>query len=47
MALAAIPFVLSWFLKEVPLKTRQDRSDELGAERAFAGGAVAPQATRR
>ena len=38
MALAAIPFVLSWFLKEVPLKTRQDRSDELGAEQAFAGG---------
>jgi EmrB/QacA subfamily drug resistance transporter len=47
MALAAIPFVLSWFLKEVPLKTRQDRSDELGAEQAFAGGAVAPQAIRR
>jgi EmrB/QacA subfamily drug resistance transporter len=47
MALAAIPFVLSWFLKEVPLKTGRDRSAELSAEQALAGGAVAPQATRR
>jgi hypothetical protein len=47
MVLAAIPFALSWFLKEVPLKTGSDRSAEARAEALSGGAAVAPQATRR
>ena len=39
-ALALIPFVLSWFLKEVPLRTTLHRSVELSAEEAGAGGAT-------
>jgi EmrB/QacA subfamily drug resistance transporter len=47
MVLAAIPFALSWFLKEMPLKTGSDRSAEARAEALSGGAAVAPQATRR
>jgi MFS family permease len=39
-ALALIPFVLSWFLKEVPLRTTLHRSGERGAEQAGAAGAT-------
>jgi EmrB/QacA subfamily drug resistance transporter len=39
-AIAIIPFALSWFLKEVPLRTTLDRSAELSAEQAAAGGAT-------
>jgi hypothetical protein len=40
MAIAIIPFALSWFLKEVPLRTTLGRqSAELSAEEAAAGGA--------
>jgi hypothetical protein len=38
MALAAIPFVLSWILKEVPLRTTLGPAAEFGAEQAPAGG---------
>jgi MFS family permease len=38
MLLAIVPFALSWFLKEVPLRTTLHRSN-LGAEEAAAGGA--------
>ncbi len=34
MALAAVPFVLSWLLKEVPLRTTLAETAELGAEQA-------------
>ena len=37
-AIAVIPFVLSWFLKEVPLRTTLQRSAELSAEEAAAEG---------
>jgi MFS family permease len=37
MVMAVVPFVLSWFLKEVPLRTTLDQSAELGAEQAPAG----------
>ena len=36
-SLAIVPFALSWFLKEVPLRTTLHRSN-LGAEEAAAGG---------
>lgn len=36
--IAVIPFALSWFLKEVPLRTTVHRSAELSAEEAAAGG---------
>ena len=39
VAIAIIPFVLSWFLKEVPLRTTlAPRTSELAAEEAVAGG---------
>jgi MFS family permease len=38
MMLAIVPFVLSWFLKEVPLRTTLERPAELAAEEAAAGG---------
>jgi hypothetical protein len=37
MAIAVAPFALSWFLKEVPLRTTLHRSD-LAGEEAAAGG---------
>jgi hypothetical protein len=39
MAIAVIPFALSWILKEVPLRTTLHRSAELSAEEAASGGA--------
>jgi EmrB/QacA subfamily drug resistance transporter len=42
MAIAVVPFVLSWFLKEVPLRTTLHRSG-LGAEEAAAGGTGSEQ----
>jgi EmrB/QacA subfamily drug resistance transporter len=41
MAMAIVPFVLSWFLREVPLRTTLEGSAELSAEQATAGGAPA------
>jgi EmrB/QacA subfamily drug resistance transporter len=41
MAIAIIPFALSWLLKEVPLRTTVRRSAEVSAEQATAGGATA------
>ena len=38
MVLAVMPFVLSWFLKEVPLRTTLDRPAELATEEACASG---------
>ncbi len=38
MLLAIVPFVLAWFLKEVPLRTTLARTSELAAEGAPAGG---------
>jgi EmrB/QacA subfamily drug resistance transporter len=38
MALAAIPFLLSWLLKEVPLRATLARTAEVAAEEAPAGG---------
>ena len=40
MAIASLPFALSWLLKEVPLRTTVRRSAELSAEQATAGGAT-------
>jgi EmrB/QacA subfamily drug resistance transporter len=40
LAIAIIPFALSWLLKEVPLRTTLHRSAELSAEQAAAGGAT-------
>jgi len=40
MALAVVPFVLSWFLKEVPLRTTLNRSAEVSAEQEPSGGAT-------
>jgi EmrB/QacA subfamily drug resistance transporter len=40
MALAVVPFALSWLLKEVPLRTTMNRSAEVSAEQAPAGGAT-------
>src|SRR5438067_2225725 len=37
MAIAVVPFILSWFLKEVPLRTTLAPNAELGAEGAVAG----------
>jgi len=39
LAIAVIPFALSWLLKEVPLRSTLSRSAELSAEQATAGGA--------
>jgi hypothetical protein len=36
MALAAVPFLLSWLLKEVPLRTTLNRTAELATEEALA-----------
>jgi hypothetical protein len=38
--LAVVPFVLSWFLKEVPLRTTLNRSAEVSAEQGPSGGAT-------
>src|SRR5205085_6357926 len=38
MAMAVVPFVLSWFLKEVPLRTTLEQAAELSVEQAPAGG---------
>src|SRR5205814_5557996 len=43
MAIAVIPFALSWLLKEVPLRSTLSRSAELSAEQATAGGATPEQ----
>ena len=43
MAIAVIPFALSWLLKEVPLRSTLHRSAELSAEQATAGGATPEQ----
>jgi EmrB/QacA subfamily drug resistance transporter len=40
LAIAVVPFALSWLLKEVPLRTTLHRSAELSAEQATAGGAT-------
>jgi hypothetical protein len=40
VAIAVIPFALSWLLKEVPLRTTLHRSAELSAEQSLAGGAT-------
>ena len=40
MALSIVPFLLSWLLKEVPLRTTMNRSAEVSAEQAPAGGAT-------
>jgi hypothetical protein len=38
MAISVIPFMLSWFLKELPLRTTLAReSSELAGEEAVAG----------
>jgi hypothetical protein len=37
MALAVVPFLLSWLLKEVPLRTTLGPSAEAAAEEAVAG----------
>jgi hypothetical protein len=42
VALAIVPFALSWLLKEVPLRTTVSRSAEVSAEQAPAGGATPP-----
>jgi hypothetical protein len=42
MAMAVIPFALSWFLKEVPLRT-SNRSAELASEQAATGSAPAEE----
>ncbi len=42
MAMAIIPFALSWFLKEVPLRT-SNRSAELASEQAATGSAPAEE----
>jgi EmrB/QacA subfamily drug resistance transporter len=38
MVIAIVPFVLSWLLKEVPLRATLTRAAELGAEQAPGGG---------
>src|SRR3989440_2537599 len=43
LAIAVIPFALSWLLKEVPLRSTLSRSAELSAEQATAGGATPEQ----
>jgi hypothetical protein len=48
VAMAAVPFILSWFLKEVPLRTTLGHTAELSVEEAVAGGTpeerIAPNA---
>jgi hypothetical protein len=46
-ALAIVPFALSWFLKEVPLRTTMHGSAELSAEQAAAGGATPEEIVER
>ncbi len=41
--MAIVPFVLSWLLKEVPLRTTLAQPAELAAEQA-AAGATGPEA---
>jgi EmrB/QacA subfamily drug resistance transporter len=43
VALAIVPFALSWLLKDVPLRTTLSRSAEVSAEQAPAGGATTPE----
>jgi hypothetical protein len=43
MAIAIVPFALSWFLKEMPLRTTLHRPVELGAEQATARSATAEE----
>jgi EmrB/QacA subfamily drug resistance transporter len=43
MALAVVPFLLSWLLKEVPLRTTLGPAAEVGAEAAPAGGTPGEQ----
>ena len=38
VAIAVVPFVLSWLLKEVPLRTTLTHSSELSVEEAAGGG---------
>jgi hypothetical protein len=38
VAMAAVPFVLSWLLREVPLRTTLGPSAELDSEEAIAAG---------
>ncbi|HEY5059086.1 MAG TPA: MDR family MFS transporter [Gaiellaceae bacterium] len=40
VAIAVVPFALSWFLREVPLRTTLHASAELSAEEAAAGGSI-------
>ena len=40
MAMAVVPFVLSWLLKEVPLQTTLDHSADVSSAQAPAGGAT-------
>jgi hypothetical protein len=42
MALAVVPFALSWFLQEVPLRT-SNRSAELASEQSGTGTARADE----
>ena len=37
-SMAVVPFVLSWLLKEVPLRTTLDHSAEVSSAQAPAGG---------
>ena len=43
MAMAVIPFALSWFLKEVPLRTSTTAPAELASEQAATGTAPAEE----
>jgi EmrB/QacA subfamily drug resistance transporter len=43
MAIAILPFALSWFLKEVPLRTSNSRSAELASEESATGTAPAEE----
>jgi hypothetical protein len=47
VALSVVPFVLSWLLKEVPLRTTMNRSVEVSAEQAPAGGATSERLVGR
>jgi hypothetical protein len=46
MAIAVVPFALSWFLKEVPLRTTLHRSADLSVEEAAAGGTPPDEVVR-
>jgi hypothetical protein len=43
MAIAIVPFALSWFLAEVPLRTTLGRSAELASEQAATGASPAEE----